>query len=104
MSSGKEERRRAREDELDKQSLLTRVLLLIPKNLVYVFLLVILGSFVAMSYITYTEKNLTEFLVYNRTREEIVINPLFVSLQKSMTLDEGTVAERSKSITDAEFS
>ena len=78
MSSGNEERRRARDNELEKQSLFTRMILLIPKNLVYLFLLVILGSFIAMSYITYTEKNLTEFLVYNRTREEIEINPLYI--------------------------
>lgn len=44
-----------------------KLLLLIPKNLVYVFVCIILFAFGGMMYITYTEKNMTEFLTYNRT-------------------------------------
>ena len=66
MSKGSEKRRKAREEDMDSKGLCMKIVLLIPKNLVYVFLLVIFGSFAAMTYITYTEKNLTEFLVYDR--------------------------------------
>jgi len=38
------------------------LLFLIPKNLVYVFALIIVFAFLGMLYITYSEKNMTEFL------------------------------------------
>ena len=41
--------------ELVSKPIYVRCLLLIPKNLVYVFILVICFAFGAMSYITYTE-------------------------------------------------
>jgi len=56
------------------------ILFLIPKNLVYIFVAIIVFAFLAMMYITYTDRNMTEFLTYDRTREVIVIDPLFVSL------------------------
>lgn len=68
-----------------------KLLLLIPKNLVYVFVCIILFAFGGMMYITYTEKNMTEFLTYNRTQEIIVVDPLFQKLQKLMYLDEYVV-------------
>ena len=57
-----------------------RLLWLIPKNLVYVFVLIILFAFGGMMYITYTEKNMSEFLTYNRTQEVVVVDPLFTAL------------------------
>ena len=39
-----------------------RCLLLIPKNLVYVFILVICFAFAAMTYITYTDTDLKDFI------------------------------------------
>jgi len=56
------------------------ILFLIPKNLVYIFVAIIVFAFLAMMYITYTDRNMTEFLTYDRTKEVIVIDPLFVSL------------------------
>jgi hypothetical protein len=70
-----------------------KMLLLIPKNLVYVFVCIILFAFGGMMYITYTEKNMAEFLTYNRTQEVVVVDPLFQKLQKQMFLDEYIVAE-----------
>ena len=64
-----------------------KCLLLIPKNLVYVFVAVILFAFSGMMYITYTEKNMTEFLTYNRTQEVVVVDPLFSKLQNFVYLD-----------------
>lgn len=57
-----------------------KLLLLIPKNLVYVFVCIILFAFGGMMYITYTEKNMDAFLTYNRTEEVIVVDPLFQKL------------------------
>jgi hypothetical protein len=57
---------------------------LIPKNLVYVFALIIVFAFLGMLYITYSEKNMTEFLQYDRNKEQVSVNPLFSQLQKSM--------------------
>jgi hypothetical protein len=70
-----------------------KLLLLIPKNLVYVFVCVILFAFSGMMYITYTEKNMTEFLTYNRTQEVVVVDPLFAKLQSLVYLDEFVVPE-----------
>ena len=70
------------------------ILFLIPKNLVYIFVGIIVFAFLAMMYITYTDRNMTEFLTYDRTREVVVVDPLFVSLQKSMDIQpQAKVAE-----------
>ena len=53
---------------------------MIPKNLVYIFVGIIVFAFLAMLWITYTDRNMTEFLSYDRTREVVVIDPLFASL------------------------
>lgn len=68
-----------------------KLLLLVPKNLVYVFVCIILFAFGGMLYITYTEKNMTEFLTYDRTQEVVVVDPLFQKLQKTLILDQYTV-------------
>ena len=49
----------------------------IPKNLVYIFVAVIVFAFAAMCYITYTERNMTEFLTFDRTQEIVTVAPLF---------------------------
>lgn len=65
-----------------------RVLLWIPKNLVYFFILIIVFAFCAMLYITSTEKDLSEFLSYDRTQEVIVVDPVLQSMVNYMHLDE----------------
>lgn len=57
---------------------------MIPKNLVYIFVIIIVFAFLAMLYITYTDRNMTEFLSYDRTKEIVMVDPLFVSLRNSM--------------------
>lgn len=59
----------------------------IPKNLVYVFLFVIIFAFLGMLYITYTEKDLTDFVTYDRTKEVVVIDPVFYKLRETLELD-----------------
>lgn len=54
------------------------ILFLIPKNLVYVFAIIIIFAFLAMMYITYTDKNMTEFMQYDRNQESVSVNPMFV--------------------------
>ena len=65
----------------------------IPKNLVYVFVLIILFAFLAMCYITYFERGVSDFLAYDRTKEVVVIDHVFSSLQSSMDLAKGKVPE-----------
>jgi hypothetical protein len=45
---------------------------------------IVFFAFGAMCYITYTEKDLAQFLTYERS-EVVVVDPLFASLKKSMT-------------------
>lgn len=55
-----------------------RFLLLIPKNLVYVFLIIICFSFAAMSYIAYYEVDLKKFVkVGVKERKEFIIHDMF---------------------------
>ena len=63
-----------------------RILLAVPKNLVYVFAGVILFAFLCMLYITYTDKDMTDFLSYDRTKEVIVVDPVFLALRDKMDL------------------
>ena len=78
-----------------------RILLAIPKNLVYVFAGVILFAFLSMLYITYTEKDMTDFLSYDRTKEVIVVDPVFEALQEKMDLSKKNVDEVLSSKFDA---
>ena len=57
-----------------------RCLLLIPKNLVYVFILVIIFAFCAMSYITYFEKDLKEFVSWSKpeVKKDFVVHDFFL--------------------------
>lgn len=70
-----------------------QILLMVPKNLVYVFVLIILFAFAAMSYIAYTEQDLGDFVAYDRTKEVVVVDPVYQKLQELMTnnLDEEDV-------------
>jgi len=80
------------------------VLLSIPKNLVYVFVCVIVFAFAGMLYITYTEQNMTEFLTYDRTQEVVMVHPLFQQLRESMNLDTELIEEvASKNVTVKSF-
>ena len=56
------------------------------------FVIVIAFAFAAMMYITYTDRNMTEFLTYDRTKEVVVVDPLFNSLKESMHVLGGDVA------------
>jgi hypothetical protein len=46
-----------------------------------------------MCWVTYTERNMTEFISYDRTKEVVVVNPLFAELRSSMTLRKLSVEE-----------
>lgn len=50
-------------------------------------------AFAAMCWITYTDRNMTEFLTYDRTKEVVVVDPLFISLRESMQIKPTKVPE-----------
>lgn len=60
-----------------------KALMLIPKNLVYVFLFVIIFAFGCMIYVVATEKYLSSFVsqqaigYFNEHNEQVVVHPLF---------------------------
>ena len=53
------------------------ILFAVPKNLVYILIFVVVASFAIMCWIIYTERNLSDFVAYDRSKEVVVINPLF---------------------------
>ena len=81
--------------ELDPVSFWKSILLAIPKNLVYIFVCIVFFAFAAMCYITYTEKDLAQFLRYENSAEVVIVDPLFSSLKKSLVeeLDQGKPKE-----------
>jgi len=81
------ERRKLNQRNSGLLPLWQRLLWAIPKNLVYIFVGIILFAFVGMCYITYTEQNMTEFLTADRTQEIQMVAPLYTSLRKSMNPD-----------------
>ena len=54
-----------------------KILLAIPKNLVYIFVGIVFFAFGAMCYITYTEKDLTTFLNFEKDVEVVVVDPIY---------------------------
>lgn len=60
------------------------MLFAIPKNLVYVFVCIVLFAFCLMLYITATETDLQQFLNSDLTQEVIIVDPLFTSLKESL--------------------
>lgn len=73
-----------------------RVLMAIPRNLVYVFACVIVFAFLGMLFIVYTERDLKSFIDYDKSggadtviREDLVVHPLFWHLRNAIqTIDE----------------
>lgn len=39
-----------------------------------------------MCWITYTDRNMTEFLSYDRTKEVVIVDPLFTYLRESLKI------------------
>ena len=80
---------------MDPVSFWKSILFAIPKNLVYIFVGIVLFAFAAMCYITYTEKDLAQFLRYENSGEVVIVDPLFTSLKKSLIeeLDQGKPLE-----------
>jgi hypothetical protein len=70
-----------------------RILLAIPKNLVYVFVLIILFAFGCMCWITYTERDLSDFLAYDHSAEVVIVDPVLSALTDYMHLDEYKLKE-----------
>ena len=72
------------------------MLLCIPKNLVYVFVLAILSAFLGMLYLTYfvTEEEMKEFMRYDRSQEVVTVDPVLASMIEYMRLDMHTVPEK----------
>ena len=60
------------------------ILLAIPKNLVYIFVGIVFFAFAMMLYITYTERDLAQFLRYERGEEVVIVDPLFTQLKESL--------------------
>ena len=82
--------------QLRHKPMYVRCMLLVPKNLVYVFILVIVFAFCAMSYITYTEADLKDFVKWGKVeRKEFQIHDFFKLLQRELPVDTKTVAEES---------
>lgn len=79
----RKQRHRQTKDQ-DLVSFWKKILLAIPKNLVYIFVCIVFFAFAAMCYITYTEHDLVQFLRYNHSKEVVVVDPLFTSLKESM--------------------
>lgn len=77
-----------------KESWQYKLLMAIPRNLVYVFACVIVTAFLGMLYIVYTEKDLNNFLTYDITsvsggfsvKEDVVVHPLFWHLRNAVQL------------------
>ena len=61
-----------------------KILLAIPKNLVYIFVGIVFFAFGAMCYITYTEKDLTTFLNFEKDVEVVVVDPIYQTLRDSL--------------------
>lgn len=68
------------------------MLLCLPKNLVYVFIAVVVGSFFAMSFITYSEKDLKKFMEFARPNITET-DALYLFMQDNMVIDKYTVPE-----------
>lgn len=68
-----------------------RILLAIPKNLVYIFAGIIVFAFLAMLYITYSDQDMQKFMKYDRTKEVVVVHPLYAVLQDELNLDKDNV-------------
>ena len=69
------------------------------------FVGIVFFAFGAMCWITYTEKDLAQFLRYDRTDLQVIVDPLFTSLKRSLVseLDEKSPKEMESSQLTAKF-
>ncbi len=54
-----------------------RLLMAVPRNLVYVFVCVIIFAFLGMLYVVYSDRDISSFLEYEVIKEDVVVHPLF---------------------------
>ena len=62
-------------------------LLAIPKNLVYIFVCIILFAFASVCWIAYNEKDLQAFIEYDRNCELGDIDPIYETLHDNLEID-----------------
>ena len=62
-------------------------LLAIPKNLVYIFVCIILFAFAAVCWIAYNEKDLQSFIEYDRSSELGDIDPIYGTLHDHLEIN-----------------
>ncbi len=73
----REQHRLAQNQNKKAESWQYRLLMAIPRNLVYVFLCVIIFAFLGMLYVIYSERDISRFMDYTHTHENVVVHPLF---------------------------
>ena len=61
----------------------------LPRNMIYVFLCVIIFAFLCMLYIVYSGKNMKNLLEYNVgiNSHNVVVHPLFQHMQTKFSTD-----------------
>ena len=64
-----------------------KYLLVIPKNLVYIFVCIIILSFAAVCWIAYSEKDLQAFIEYDRNAEIGEPQPIYEALHDELEID-----------------
>ena len=71
----------------------------LPKNLVYVFVIIIFMAFLGMAYLIYSvsSEDLSNFTSYDREKEVITIDPVLRSMLEYMHLDEYNIPEMAMS-------
>jgi hypothetical protein len=95
---------------MSKESWQYRLLMAIPRNLVYVFACVIVFSFLGMLYIVYTEKDLKSFVDFSGSgssdiiiNEKFVVHPLFWYLRNAVHNIDKIPREKLDEITSKKF-
>ncbi len=84
----------------DKGTLQWRLLMLLPRNLIYVFVLLIVAAFAGMVYVVYYSDDYSYLAELNKT--EVIVHPLFKSFIEGMK-DINSVPEMKLSEIDLKF-
>ena len=77
-----------------KESWQYQLLMAVPRNMIYVFLCLVIAAFVGMIYVVYSEQNLKSFLESTHSHEKVVVHPLFQHFK--MIIDEERYIKKEK--------
>ena len=86
-----------------KESWQYQTLMAVPRNMIKVFVCLVIAAFIGMTYIVYSEQDLSAFLQGTHTHEKVVVHPLFQHFRKVIDEERQIPTEKMENLNSTYF-